>query len=43
MAENNEYREDIYYKDIIIKELEEELRVTKRKLAEYESEEEDTD
>ena len=43
VAENNAYHEDIYYKDIIIKELEEELRVTKRKLAEYESEEEDTD
>ena len=39
VAENNEYRQDIYYKDIIIKELEEELRVAKRKLAEYESEE----
>eukprot|EP00439_Symbiodinium_sp_Y106_P019815 s6033_g2.t1 len=42
VAENNEYRQDIYYQDIIIKELEEELRVAKRKLAEYESEE-DTD
>ncbi|CAE7609707.1 unnamed protein product [Symbiodinium sp. CCMP2592] len=43
VAENNEYREDIYNRDIIIKELEEELRVTKRKLAEYESEEDDSD
>lgn len=44
VAENNSYREDIYYKDIIINDLEEELRVTKRKLAEYaSSSEEDTD